>query len=400
MNEERLSSLQAALAAAGLDGWLFYDFRGSDPIGRRILGLGEGLATRRWYYLVPAAGQPRAHVSAVESSVLAGLPGTARIYRSWQEHRDGLRDLLRGSRRIAMQYSPENAIPYVSRVDAGTVDTIRALGIEVVTSADLVQHFEAVWSPAQYESHCRSARAVREVVEEAFAEIGRRTRDREACAEGDMQRFIVERFARRGLVAAHPPIVAVGPHSADPHHQPQRSAPIREGDFVLIDLWAKEPAGVYADITWTGWVGRDVPARHAEVFGIVARARDEGVETVRRALGTGQALRGFEVDDAVRGVVREAGYGERFVHRTGHSIGTEVHGNGANIDGFETRDDRRILPHTCFSIEPGIYLPGEFGVRSELNVYVDGADAVVTGLPLQAGVVPILGDGWRTFVRE
>jgi Xaa-Pro aminopeptidase len=401
MNEEKLSSLQAALGAEGLDGWLFYDFRGSDPIGRSILGLGEGMATRRWYYCVPAAGEPRALVSAVEASVLSNLPGTTRVYRSWREHEEGLRDLLRGLGRVAMQYSPRNAIPYVSRVDAGTVESIRSLGVEVVSSADLVQHFEAVWSPAQYASHRRAAEGVREVVEEAFGEIGRRVRARRACSEWTMQRFILDGFERRGLVTLHPPIVAAGPHSADPHHQPvEPSTPIGGGDFVLIDLWAKEPDGVYADITWTGWVGPEVPERHAGVFGIVARARDAGVEAVRAALRDGRPLRGFEVDEAVRNVVRQAGHGEHFVHRTGHSIGVEVHGNGANIDGFETRDERRILPHTCFSIEPGIYLRGDFGVRSELNVYVDGADAVVTGLPVQSQVVPILGDGWRTFVRE
>jgi Xaa-Pro aminopeptidase len=331
--------------------------------------------------------------------VLAGLPGSSRVYRSWQEHDEGLRGLLRGLRRIAMQYSPHNAIPYLSRVDAGTLDAVRALGVDVASSADLVQRFEAVWSPDQYESHCRAARAVREVVEEAFAEIARGVRGGEACLELDVQRFLLAAFARRGLETAHPPIVAVGAHSADPHHQPG-AASIRENAFVLIDLWAKEPRGVYADITWTGWVGREVPARVAEVFEIVRRARDAGVDAVRRALRAGIVLRGCEVDDAVRAVVRDAGYGDRFVHRTGHSIGTEVHGNGANIDGFETRDERRILPRTCFSIEPGVYLPGDFGVRSELNVYVDGADAVVTGLPVQARVVPILGDGWRTFVRE
>jgi Xaa-Pro aminopeptidase len=299
-----------------------------------------------------------------------------------------------------MQYSPQNAIPYVSRVDAGTVELVRAFGVEVRSSADLVQRFEAVWSREQYASHRRAARGVREVVSEAFVEIGRRAQAGAGCSEAAIQRFILERFERRGLATAHPPIVAAGPHSADPHYQPaEPSAPIAAGDFVLIDLWAKEPQGVYADITWTGYVGAEVPARYADVFAVVRRARDAGVEAVRAAVRAGRTLRGCEVDDTVRAVIGAAGYGDRFVHRTGHSIGYEVHGNGANVDGFETRDERRLLPHTCFSIEPGIYLSGEFGVRSEVNVYVDATDAVVTGLPVQDRVVAILGDDVRSGSR-
>ena len=393
MQRERLLEIQRAVSEDGLDAWLFCDFRGSDPIARRILDLGETLATRRWFYCIPASGEPRGLVSAVEPGALDGLPGDMRIYRTWQELHAGLPALVGTAQRLAMQYSPHNDVPYVARVDAGTVELVRGCGVEVVSSADLVQCFEAVWSPEQYASHRRAAVAVREVVGAAFAEIGRCAASARDCREGGMQRFILEQFTARGLVTHHPPIVAVGAHSADPHYQPPRDggAPIGAGDFVLIDLWAKEPDGVYADITWTGYVGAAVPERHGAVFEVVRRARDAGVEAVRRAVRARAAIRGCEVDAVVRDVIAAAGYADRFVHRTGHSIGTEVHGNGANIDGFETPDTRRLLRGTCFSIEPGVYLPGEFGVRSELNVFVDDTDIVVTGEPVQSAVVAILG---------
>lgn len=397
MQGERLREMQQALGDDGLDAWLFCDFRGSDPIGRRILALDDRLATRRWFYCVPAAGAPEALVSAVEPGVLDRLPGQRRIYRTWQELHAGVRALLADCRRVAMQYSPNNDVPYVARVDAGTVELVRGCGVEVVSSADLVQRFEAVWSAAQYASHCRAARQVRAAVAAAFDEIARRQRAAATCGEGDLQRFILEQFAARGLVTHDPPIVAVGAHSADPHYQPPShgGAAIGPGDFVLVDLWAKEPAGVYADITWTGYVGAAVPERYARIFDLVRAARDAGVDAARRALRQRLAVRGCEVDAAVRQVIAAAGFGDRFVHRTGHSIGVEVHGNGANIDGFETPDTRRLLPGTCFSIEPGIYLAGEFGVRSELNVFVDEADITVTGEPIQRAVVAILGDGAR-----
>ena len=398
MLPDRLAEIQRVLTEEGLSAWLFCDFRGSDPVGRRILGLGEGLATRRWFYCIPAHEAPSALVSAVEPAALDGLPGEARTYRTWQELHAGLRALVAGRGRVAMQYSPNNDVPYVARVDAGTVELVRGCGAEVVSSADLVQRFEAVWSPEQYASHRRAARAVRAVVDAAFAELRDRIGGGAPCSEGDVQRFILDQFAARGLVTQHPPIVAAGPHSADPHYQPPSGggAPIGSGDFVLIDLWAKEPQGVYADITWTGYAGAVVPARYARVFEIVRRARDAGVDAARGAVRARRPARGCEIDAAVREVIAAAGFGDRFVHRTGHSIGTEVHGNGANIDGFETPDTRRLLRGTCFSIEPGIYLPGEFGVRSELNVYVDESDIVVTGEPVQTAVVPILGAARRT----
>jgi Xaa-Pro aminopeptidase len=398
MHDERLREIQRALHEDRIDAWLFCDFRGSDPIGRQILGLGEGLATRRWFYCVPADGEPRGLVSAVEPRALADLPGPVRVYRTWQELHAGLRALLDGCRCVAMQYSPNNDVPYVARVDAGTVELVRGCGADVVSSADIVQRFEAVWDAAQYTSHCRAARAVRAVVDAAFAAIEHRQRSGSVYGESDVQGFILDQFAARGLVTYHPPIVAVGAHSADPHYQPPAGggAPIRAGDFVLIDLWAKEPDGVYADITWTGFVGAAVPERHAQVFDIVRRARDAGVEAARNAVRAQTPVRGCDIDATVRRVIADAGFGDRFVHRTGHSIGTEVHGNGANIDGFETPDTRRLLRGTCFSIEPGIYLPGEFGVRSELNVFVDDSDVVVTGEPVQTAVVAILGDALGT----
>jgi Xaa-Pro aminopeptidase len=394
MQRERLLEIQRALVEDGLDAWLFCDFRGNDPIGRRILGLGERLATRRWFYCVAATGLPRALVSAVEPAALAGLPGDARAYRTWQELHAGLEALLAGTRRVAMQYSPNNDVPYVARVDAGTVELVRRCGVEVTSSADLVQRFEAVWTADQYASHVRAARAVRAVVDSAFGVVRRRARAGETCTEGDVQRFILEQFAARGLLTHDPPIVAVGPHSADPHYQPPAGggAPLGADDFVLIDLWAKEPNGVYADITWTGYVGAAVPERYGHVFEIVRRARDAGVDAARGAVRAGLPLRGCDVDAVVREAIAGAGFADRFVHRTGHSIGTEVHGNGANIDGFETPDTRRLLRGTCFSIEPGVYLPGEFGVRSEVDVFVDEADIIVTGQPVQTAVVAILAD--------
>jgi Xaa-Pro aminopeptidase len=287
-----------------------------------------------------------------------------------------------------MQYSPGNAIPYVSRVDAGTIEQIRQLGIEVVSSADLVQRFEAVWTTAQWESHLRAAIGVRETVDEAFAYI----RQHAPVSEYAVQQFILQRFADRGLMTHHPPIVAINAHSADPHYEPQPegSSLIRPGDFVLIDLWAKEPKGVYADITWTGFMGTEVPARYQEIFTYVRNARDAAIAFVKERVNQEQSFAGYEVDAVSRKVIVEAGYGDHFVHRTGHSIGEEVHGNGANMDGLETRDERRVLPGTCFSIEPGIYLRGEFGVRSEINIYMTPREAIVTGAPMQTEVIPIL----------
>lgn len=392
----RVADIQRALRETpGLDGWLFYDFRGSDPLAYRVLGLDPTRhVTRRWYYWVPVQGQPVKLAHRIEPRVLDGLPGDLRLYVSWTEQQAALAELLAGVRRLAMQYSPMNAIPYVSRVDAGTVELVRSFGAEVVTSADLVQRFEAVWTGAQLASHREAAETLRRIVDEAFAHVAEERAARRALTEYGLQQFILARIRAHGLVTGSAPIAAVDAHSADPHYGPgpEGSAEVREGALVLIDLWAKrpEPGSVYADITWTGYVGRTVPSRQREVFDIVRAARDAALAFVRSRARADDLPCGWEVDRVCRRVVAEAGYGDRFVHRTGHSIGEEVHGNGANLDDLETRDGRRLLPGTCFSIEPGIYLPGDFGIRSELDVYLDGRDALVFGQPVQTEIVPIL----------
>ena len=385
---------QAIREQAGLDGWLFYDFRHLDPIAYRVLLLDPSLhVTRRWYYWVPAQGTPVKLQHGIEPHVLDGLPGDARAYVSWRDQQAALGSLLHSAKRVAMQYSPMNAIPYLSRVDAGTIDLVRSLGAEVVTSADLVQQFEAVWDGAQLSSHQVAAEGLRAIVDEAFGFVGTSLAARSSLTEYGLQQYILSRMQARGLVTSSPPIAAVNAHSADPHYGPasQGSAPIRQGDLVLIDLWAKQPGpgAVYADITWTGFVGATVPTRHQDIFQIVRRARDAAVTFVQGRVRAGEFPYGWEVDDICRQVIQDAGYGQYFVHRTGHSIGEEVHGNGANIDNLETQDARRLLPGTCFSIEPGIYLPEDFGIRSELDVYLSSHDAVVYGQPVQADLLPI-----------
>ena len=389
MDADRLHEIQHALQEETLDGWLFYDFRGSDPLAYRILGLDETeLSTRRWYYFIPAEGVPIGLVSSIEPYRLDRLPGPKLPFFTWQQHAERLAELLRNRRRIAMQYSPGNAIPYISRVDAGTIETIRQLGVEVVSSADLVQRFEAVWTPEQWQSHRRAATVVRQTVDAAFGYL----RDNAPVSEYQVQQFILDCFAHHGLTTYYPPVVAANVHSADPHYTPtaEQTALIRSGDFVLIDLWAKEPDGVYADITWTGFMDKVVPGRYQEIFQLVREARDAAISFVKESVTSGQTFFGHEVDAASRSVIANAGYGDQFFHRTGHSIGTEVHGNGANMDGVETRDTRRVLPHTCFSVEPGIYLAGDFGVRSEVDVYITENEAIVTGDPVQTEVIPIL----------
>jgi len=377
-----LTAIQNELREQGLGGWLFYDVFHRDPLAYRVLGLEAGLVTRRWYYFIPAQGEPQKLVHRIESSRLDGLRGGRRLYASWEEQRAGLKEILGSAQRIAMQYSPLNAIPYVSLVDAGTVELVRSLGREVVSSADLVQRFEARWSAEQLAMHQTAGRLVDEIMAATFGHIGEELRAGKKLTEYDLQQWILEQFAGRGLVTEDPPIVAVNANSANPHYEPQagRSHEIRPGAWVLLDLWAKlqKPKAVYYDITWVGCVSPKPTARQQEIFSIVQEARDRAVRAVGEARRRGEKLCGFAVDDVARGHIRACGYADYFIHRTGHSIGTEIHSTGANMDNLETHDDREILPGTCFSIEPGIYLP-EFGVRLEVNVYADEQDARPTG---------------------
>ncbi len=387
-----LPAIQAALREAQFDGWLFYDHHHRDPIAYRVLKIAPAMCTRRWYYLIHATGQPAKLVHRIEKGNLAGLPGTEHEYSSWREQRRRLKEILEGNNRVAMQYSPLNAIPYVGLVDAGTVELVTSFGVEVVSSAELVQLFEARWSPEALASHLEAGKVIHTMVRDAFAMIHEAVKLGRTIGEYDVQQEILRLFAVHNLTTEESPIVAVNANSANPHYEPSRtsSLPIRRNDFVLLDVWAKRPTAgaVYFDITWTGFVGEEVPRRYAEIFDVVRKARDAAIDLVTKAMREDQPIHGYEVDDAARGVIKRHGYGDYFVHRTGHSIGEDVHGNGANMDNFETRDNRRIIPHTCFSVEPGIYLQ-EFGVRSEVNVYVEEHDARVTGETQQA-VVPIL----------
>ncbi len=379
----QVNEIQEALKEAGLDGWLFYDHHERDPLAYRILGFSAArIPTRRWYYLIPAAGEPRALVHRIEPNMLDAVPGSRAMYSSWQTQLEGLTQMLGGCRRVAMQYSPNNAVPYVSMVDAGTVELIRGLGVEVASSADLIQLFEARWSARQLETHREAGRRVDGVRRAAFGEIGARLGRGEVVTEFAIKGFILDGFEKEGMITDHGPIVGVNQNAANPHYEPTAEihSPIGRGDVVLIDLWAKlarEPEAVYYDVTWTGFTGV-APAEVEKIFGIVAGARDAAISFVEAGAAAGKSMAGYEVDDAARGFIAAAGYGEWFVHRPGHSIGRDVHGTGANMDNLETHDERRLIPRTCFSIEPGIYLD-RFGIRSEVNMYVGDGKAEVTG---------------------
>ena len=389
-----LAAIKGALKERKLDGWLFYDFRGSDPLACSILGMGDAFRSRRWFYYVPTDGEPTRIVHAIETGSLDHLPGKKIIYLPWQQLHEHLKKTLAGAKRIAMQYSPNGNIPYVSRVDGGTIELLRSFGLEIVSSADLVQQFEAVIDDFGEQTHNRAAAALGEIVHAAFKRIGDRLKAGEKVTECMIQTFITDSFEARGMETDHPPIVGVNAHAADPHFapDPKNDTAMKKGDFVLIDLWAKEKAtgAIMADITWTGFIGKEPPAEIVKVFNIVRDARDAAAEFVQSSLSAGRAIGGCDVDDACRAVINAAGYGQYFIHRTGHSIHTATHGNGTNIDNLETHDDRPISPRTCFSVEPGVYLEGRFGVRSEINVFVkDAKTAVVTGIPAQRELVLI-----------
>ena len=382
-----LEAIQSALREAGHDGWLFYDHHHRDPIAAHILGLDEKAhITRRWYYFIPAAGEPSKLVHRIEQSRLDSLPGAKTQYASWQELHAGLQAMLAGARRLAMQYSPNNDIMYVSMVDAGTVEFLRSLGKEIVSSADLVSQFEAVLSEEQMATHAVAQRAIDDLLAEGWHEIARRLRppsgNPAAYTEFDHVQWLSEAMRRAGLVWENGPNVSVNANSSDSHYEPTagRSAPIREGDFILIDIWGRvdSSTSVYYDITWTGVIGRAPTEQEQHVFETVRSARDAAIAAVEQAFAANRAFRGFQADDAARAVIRAAGFGEYFTHRTGHNITSEIHGPGAHLDNLETHDIRRILPNTCFSVEPGIYLPA-FGVRSEVNMLTAPGKAWVTG---------------------
>ena len=389
-----IRAIQTELRAGKIDGWLFYDHHRRDPIANHVLEIGKDqMATRRWFYFIPARGEPRKLVHRIEQGMLDALAGTKQAYSSWEELHKGLRKLLAGSKKIAMQYSPENNIPYIGLVDAGTVELVRKLKKKVVTSADLVQKFEATWTPEQLESHLAAGRTIDRITRGAFERAAEFVRRAKPITEAELQQWMLGEFRANGIITSDPPIAAVQPNNGNPHYEPKHegSSPIRAGDLLLLDIWGKldKPGSVYYDITWTGYLGERVPEAYAKIFGIVREARDTAIDFVKNAVERGRKIHGWQVDRAAREVIRKAGYGKYFVHRTGHSIGQQVHGNGANMDGLETRDDRQVVPRTCFSVEPGIYLP-EFGIRSEVDVYVSDKEARVTGA-IQEEILPLLG---------
>jgi Xaa-Pro dipeptidase len=377
-----LPAIQSALRERNIDAWLFYDHHHRDPIAYRVLGLPSSLmVTRRWFYLIPAQGEPSKLLHKIEAGHLDSLPGAKSVYSGWQELFAQLKTFLGNHKTIAMQYSPNNLVFTVSLVDAGTIELIRGMGKTVVSAADLIAQFESTWTDEQIQTHFAARDAVDSITAAAFPEIGRRVRNG-GTTEHAMQQWFMEAVQRENLVTDDPPVVAVNANSGNPHYEPhaEGSAPIREGDFVLLDVWAKKntPGAVYYDITWTGYIGKAPSDKQREIFQIVRDARDVGVKTVLDAIAAGQHIAGWQVDRATRDHIQKSGYGDYFIHRTGHSIGTDVHSNGANMDDLEIHDERQILPNSCFSIEPGIYLP-DFGVRSEVNVLVRSNRAEVTG---------------------
>lgn len=388
-----VAAVQQSLRADGLDGWLLYDFHGSNPIAARLAGLTGGghMTTRRWYYLVPAQGQPRGLVHAIERHNLDQLPGEKMVYAGREELDAGLTRLLGGMRRLAMEYSPDNAIPYLSRLDAGTAEAIRKRGVEIVSSGDLVQQFEAAWTPAQLATHRSASEALYRIKDRAFAAASAALAASRTMSEYELQQQMAGWFKDEGLVTDSDPVVAVGANAGNPHYLPSASAsiPIVRDRVLLLDLWGKHdtPGAVFADITWVGFTGSRVPDELAAAFGAAAAARDAAVALVQEAAAQGRDLRGFEIDRAARAVLVDAGFGRQILHRTGHSLGENVHGNGVHLDDYETHDDRRVLPGTGFTIEPGLYFE-TFGVRTEINMYRGEREAVVTG-PRQTAVVTL-----------
>jgi Xaa-Pro aminopeptidase len=390
-----IPAVQGALKEEGLDGWLLYDFHGSNPIARRLTGLdnvagGGKMTTRRWYYLIPASGEPRRLMHAIEPYNLDHMPGAKSIYSQRETLASGLKSLLNGVKRVAMEYSPNNAIPYISRVDAGTVEAVRATGADVVSSGDLVQRFEAVWSADALKTHQAASEALYRIKDRAFDFVREARRAGRTVTEMDVQRAMVGWFEQEGIISDAPPVVAAQENAGNPHYMPTdaKHRAIGAGEVVLLDLWGKQPVAgaVFADITWVGFTG-EPQEKYVTAFNAARDGRDAAVSLVKSRVAAGQDLRGFEVDRACRDVIERAGYGAQFIHRTGHSLGTEVHGNGVHMDDYETHDERRLIPGTGFTIEPGVYTP-EFGVRTEINMFIGDRTATVTG-PLQMEFVRV-----------
>ncbi len=391
----KISAIQAMLSDNKIDGWLLYNFRQSNIFATKLLELPSHLTQmRRYFYFIPADGSPQKLVHGIEQYNLDHLPGEKTVYVSWQSLHEGLKKAIRGKKSVAMEYSPNNSIPYVSKVDAGTVELVRSFGVEVVSSADIVQYFEARWTDEQRDDQFESSRVLRKTVDVAFGFIGERLRAKHKVTEYDVQQRMVQYFKENNLVIGDAPNCSVNANGANPHYEPTKEifSEIKNGDYVLIDLWAKgsKPGAVYSDITWVAFAGETIPEKYRKIFEIVKGARDAAVEYLKREFSAGHKPRGCDVDDVTRKYISEMGYAEYFIHRTGHNIGEEVHGNGANIDNLETHDQREIIPETCFSIEPGIYLPGEFGVRLEIDVFVTKEKKIVIpGEPIQQEIVKI-----------
>lgn len=389
-----LPAIQAAIAQFGFDGWLLYDFRGMNVLALRVLGIPESEAkSRRFFYYIPASGAPQKLVHRIETGALDHLPGDKHVYLQWQQLHEGLAKIVGAAKRIAMEYSPNNANPYVSRVDGGTIELVKSLGPEIGSSGNLIQFFEAVWSEQQWELHLQADKLNQAAFAMAWKMIADHVSAGQPLREMDVQNRVMQYYADNGMTTYHPPIVAVGSHSGDPHYAPSpgNDAAIQAGDFVLLDMWAKMdvPMGVYSDLTKVGFVGTEVPPVIQEVFDVVAAGRDAGIACVKDAFAAERPLQGWEVDQATRDVIDQASMGQFFIHRTGHNIGQETHGNGAHMDNLETKEERLVMPRTCFSIEPGVYRD-DFGIRSEINVYVDADSKVhVTG-GIQTEVLPVL----------
>ena len=387
-------AVQKALRDQGLDGWLLYDFQGANPIAQRLAGLGRGghMASRRWFYLIPASGEPRGLVHAIEKNNLDALPGTKTAYAGRTALEAGLKTMLAGTRRVAMEYSPQGAIPYVSRVDAGTIELVRGHGVDIVSSGDLVQQFEAHWSAEAIATHKKAADKLYRVKDRAFATVTARVRDGVPTTEFDLQQLMAEWFTEEGLVSDSAPMVSTDENAGNPHYMPTEhdSRTIGPNQLVLLDLWGKldERGAVFADITWVGFTGRQVPDDMTRAFAAVRDARDAAVAVVEDAARAGRDVRGYEVDRAARAVIEKAGFGANILHRTGHSLGETVHGNGAHLDDYETHDERRLLPGTGFTIEPGVYFD-RFGVRTEINVVWGASGPEVTG-PRQQEIVALV----------